>query len=114
MTRGLRSVRAILRTKTSLDREQSALLHFGGIPLHAMCRRCLVHQLVEGEVVDFGDFGFGPVGADGGGDAGHGAGVFVGEEGVAFAVVVWEAGDGGFGFDILVAVFIDYYCGWGW
>jgi hypothetical protein len=56
-----------------------------------MDRRCAVHQFVEGEGVNFGDLGFGPIVTDSGGDSSHGAGVFVGVVGIAIVDVVGMA-----------------------
>mmetsp|Transcript_8266 Transcript_8266/g.14983 ORF Transcript_8266/g.14983 Transcript_8266/m.14983 type:complete len:250 (+) Transcript_8266:339-1088(+) len=91
VTRALGAIRAIFGTSPRLDREQCALLHLGRVPIHAMDCRCAVHQFVEGEVVNFGDFGFGPIVTDGGGDSSHGTGVFVGIIGIAIEEVVGVA-----------------------
>lgn len=91
MSGRLRAVGAILGTTSSFDREEGALLDLTGVPVHAVGGGCLVHEFMEGEVVDGGYFGLGPVVADGGGDVAHGAGFFVGVEGVALAIIVGEA-----------------------
>mmetsp|Transcript_39627 Transcript_39627/g.95327 ORF Transcript_39627/g.95327 Transcript_39627/m.95327 type:complete len:387 (+) Transcript_39627:241-1401(+) len=94
VTRALGAVRAILGTPSRLDREERALLHLGGIPVHAMRRGCAVHELVEGEGVHLGDFGFRPVVTDAGGYAAHGAGVLVVVDGIAVVDVVGMTDNG--------------------
>ena len=88
---GLGAVGAILRAAASLNGEEGALLHFGGIPVHAVDGRGLVHELVEGELVDLGDLLLGPVMTDAGSDAAHASSGLVGEEGVALSLVVGES-----------------------
>ena len=70
------------------------MLHFVGIPVHAVGGGGFVHEFVEGEVVDGGYFVFGPVVSDAGGRVAHRAGFFGGVECITFAIVVGEL-DGG-------------------
>jgi len=48
---------------------------------------------MEGQGENFGDLGFGPVVADGGGDSSHGAGIFVVVLGIAVVDVVGMSND---------------------
>jgi len=66
---GLGTVRAVFGAAAGLDGEERALLYFGRVPVHSVSGGGLVHQLVEREVVDLGDFGLGPVVSDRGCDA---------------------------------------------
>ena len=97
---GLGAVRAVLHATAGLDGEEGALLHFGGIPVHAMDGRGAVHELVEGELVDLGDLLLGPVVTDAGGDSPHASRGLVGVEGVALSLVVGKSIGGSSGSSI--------------
>mmetsp|Transcript_46281 Transcript_46281/g.68250 ORF Transcript_46281/g.68250 Transcript_46281/m.68250 type:complete len:327 (-) Transcript_46281:419-1399(-) len=61
MPRALTAIRTILRASARLDTQQGALLHLGGIPIHAMhcCRT--VHQFMERKGKNFGYFFLAPI-----------------------------------------------------
>lgn len=86
----LTAVRAILCTPSSLNTQEGALLHFAGVPIHAVDGGSAVHELVEGEVVYLGDLRLSPVVAYTGSYSSHAALFAGGVEGVAFAIVVGE------------------------
>lgn len=90
MPGGLGAVGAIFCTASSFDGEECALLDFACIPVHTVSSGCVVHEFMEWEIVDLCYFVLGPVVTDGGGDVAHGTGFFVGVDGIAFTVVVWE------------------------